>query len=188
MLKNIESEIETIISKSQVPEDSIHSKNTREWVLKLKPEADTALQIAALGHDIERSIEQRKIKRENFTDYDEFKKAHSQNSATILQEILLKYDVNQDFIDKVVSLVLLHEFGGTLEANILKYADSISFFDVNLPFYFQRNSERETAFRMKWGYNKLSQFAKSIVRNFSYDNVELEALFNKIVSQHSYNL
>ena len=188
MLKNIKSEIETIISKSQVPEDSIHSQNTREWVLKLKPEADTALQIAALGHDIERSIEQRKIKRENFTDYDEFKKAHSQNSATILQEILLTYDVNQDFIDKVVNLVLLHEFGGTLEANILKYADSISFFDVNLPIYFQRNSERETAFRMKWGYKKLSHFAKSIVRNFSYDNVELEAFFNKVVSQHSYNL
>jgi len=188
MLKNIESEIETIISKSQVPEDSIHSQNTREWVLKLKPEADMALQIAALGHDIERSIEERKIKRENFTDYDEFKKAHSQNSASILQEILLKYDVNQDFIDKVVHLVLLHEFGGTSEANILKYADSISFFDVNLPFYFQRNSERETAFRMKWGYEKLSQVTKSIVRNFNYDNVELEALFNKIVSQHSNDL
>ena len=180
MLKNIESEIEMIISKSKVPEDSIHSKNTREWVIKLKPEADMALQIAALGHDIERSIEERKIKRKNFTDYDEFKKVHSQNSATILHEILLKYDLNQDFIDKVVDLVLLHEFGGTPEANILKYADSISFFDVNLPFYFQRNSERETAFRMKWGYKKLSLFAKSIVRNFSYDNVELEAFFNKI--------
>ncbi len=181
MLKNIESEIETIISQSHVPEDSI-SQNTREWVLGLKPEADMALQIAALGHDIERSIEERKIKRANFTDYDEFKKAHSQNSATILQEILLDHDVNQDFIDKVVHLVLLHEFGGTPEANILKYADSISFFDVNLPFYFQRNSERETVFRMKWGYKRLSKVAKSIVRNFSYDNIELEALFNEIVS------
>ena len=188
MLKDIELEIETIISKSQVPEDSIHSKNTREWVLKLKPEADMALQIAALGHDIERSIEERKIKRENFTDYDEFKRAHSYNSATILQEILLKYDVKQDFIDKVVDLVLWHEFGGTPEANILKYADSISFFDVNLPFYFQRNSERETAFRMKWGYKKLSKIAKSIVKNFSYNNVELKALFNRIILQHSNNL
>ena len=182
MFKNIETEIAAIISHSQVPEDSIHSKNTREWVLKLRPKADAALQIAALGHDIERSIEQRKIKRANFTDYNEFKKAHSQNSATILQEILLKYDVNQDLIDRVVHLVLFHEFGGTAEANILKDADSISFFDVNLPFYFQRNSERETAFRMKWGYKRLSQLAKSIVKKFSYDNIELEAVFNKIIS------
>ena len=182
MLKNIESEIETIISKSQVPEDSIHSQNTREWVLKLKPEADMALQIAALGHDIERSIEERKIKRANFTNYNEFKKAHSQNSAIILHEILVKYNVNQGLIDKVVHLVLLHEFGGMQEANILKCADSISFFDVNLPFYFQRNSEEETAFRIKWGYKRLSKVAKSIVRNFSFDNIELEALFNEIVS------
>ena len=185
MLKNIESEIETIILQSQVPEDSIHSKNTREWVLKLKPEADMALQIAALGHDIERSIEERKIKRENFTDYNEFKKAHSQNSTIILCEIFSRHNINQKFIEKVTNLVMLHEFGGTMEANILKDADSISFFDVNLPFYFQRNSERETTFRMKWGYKKLSQVAKSIVRNFNYDNVELGALFNKIVSQHS---
>jgi len=28
------------------------------WVLRLKPEADIALQIAALGHDIERSIKE----------------------------------------------------------------------------------------------------------------------------------
>jgi len=184
MLKDIESEIENIISKSQVPEDPIHSKNTRDWVLKLKPEADIALQIAALGHDIERSVKERKIKRENFTDYDEFKRAHSQNSAIILQEILRKYELNQNFIDKVVHLVLLHEFGGGLEANILKYADSISFFDVNLPYYFQRHSERETVFRMKWGYKKLSEVGKSIVRNFSYDNDDLEALFRKIILQN----
>jgi hypothetical protein len=88
----------------------------------------------------------------------------------------------------VVHLVLLHEFGGTPEADTLKYADSISFFDVNLQFYFQRNSERETTFRMKWGYKKLSKVAKSIVRNFTYDNGELEALFNKIVLQDSNEL
>jgi len=188
MLKDIELEIERVILYSQVPEDSIHSKNTKKWVLELDPKANMALQIASLGHDIERSIEERKIKRENFTDYDEFKKAHSQNSATILREILSEYDVNHDFIGKVVHLVLLHEFGGTPEADILKYADSISFFDVNLQFYFQRNPERETAFRMKWGYKRLSKVAKSIVRNFSYDDVDLEALFHKNVSKHSYDL
>jgi len=188
MIKAIESEIEAIISQSQVPEDPIHSKNTREWILKLKPEADIALQIAALGHDIERSIEKRKIKRKNFTDYDEFKKAHSQNSIIVLCEIFSRHKINQQFIEKVTNLVMLHEFGGTMEANILKDADSISFFDINLPFYFQRNSVRETSFRMKWGYKKLSKVAKSIVRNFRYDNVDLEALFNKIVSQRSDNL
>ncbi len=185
MLKKIESEIETIISRSEVPEDPIHSKNTREWVLKLKPEADMALQIAALGHDIERSIRERKIRREDYSNYDQFKKAHSQNSAKVLNEILSKYDINKTIIAKVTDLVMRHEFGGNPEANILKDADSISYFDVNLPFYFSRNSQNETAFRIIWGYKRLSECAKSIVRNFSYDNSKLEALFQKAVLELS---
>ncbi len=48
----IKKKIEKIIEKSPIPEDPIHSKNTLKWVLKLKPDADDALQIAALGHYI----------------------------------------------------------------------------------------------------------------------------------------
>jgi len=183
MFESIEAEIERIISKSEVPEDSIHSKNTREWLLKLKPEADMALQIAALGHDIERSLKEGKTQRQNYADYNEFKKAHSRKSAKVLCEILLKYDINQTIIDKINKLVICHEFGGNPEANTLKDADSISYFDVNLPFYFQRNSEMETIFRMNWGYQRLSPNAKSIVRRFCYENVVLQALFQQIVLQ-----
>ena len=183
MFESIESEIELTISKSEVPEDPIHSKNTREWVLKLKPDADMALQIAALGHDIERSINKRKTKRKNYVDYNEFKKAHARKSAKVLYEILSKYNLNPTIIDKITNLVVCHEFGGNPEANILKDADSISYFDVNLPFYFQRNSEMETIFRMNWGYQRLSPNAKSIVRRFCYENVVLQALFQKVVLQ-----
>ncbi len=181
MFKKIESEIGKIISKSEVPEDPIHSKNTKRWVLKLKPEADIALQLAALGHDIERSVTVKKIKRENYTDYNEFKKAHSQNSAKVMNEILSRYNINPTIIDKVTNLVICHEFGGNPEANILKDADSISYFDVNLPFYFHRNSEKETTFRILWGYKRLSKHGKCIVRNFRYDNVELQSLFQRVV-------
>ncbi len=38
-----------------MPEDPRHAENTLDWLLKLKPDADEALQIAALGHDIERT-------------------------------------------------------------------------------------------------------------------------------------
>jgi hypothetical protein len=181
VFKNIESEIERIISKSEIHEDSKHSKDTRAWVLRLKPEADIALQIAALGHDIERSIKELKIKRENYTDYNKFKMAHARNSAKVLYDLMSKYDLNETIRYKVSNLVTHHEFGGNPEANILKDADSISYFNVNLPFYFQRNLKGETAFRIMWGYQKLSDEAKSIVRNFSYDNIELEALFQKVV-------
>ncbi|MFQ5769391.1 MAG: DUF4202 family protein [bacterium] len=181
VFKNIELEIERVISKSEIPEDSEHSKNTRAWVLRLKPEADIALQIAALGHDIERSIKELKIKRENYVDYNKFKMAHARNSAKVLDDLLSKYDLTEIIRYKVSNLVTHHEFGGNPEANILKDADSISYFDVNLPFYFQRNSRRETEFRMIWGYQRLSDGAKSIVKNFSYNNIEVEALFQEVV-------
>ena len=183
MLKNIELEIERIISKSEIPEDSKHSKNTRAWVLRLKPEADISLQIAALGHDIERSIKELKINRENYSDYNEFKRAHSINSAKVLNDLLSKYNLNKNIRNKISNLVIHHEFGGNPETNILKDADSISYFDVNLPLYFQRNSREETESRIMWGYQRLSDKAKSIVRNFSYDNIELESLFRDVVCE-----
>ncbi len=58
--------IHAIISKSRVPEDPVHAENVLEWVLKLKPDADEALQIAALAHDIDRAVEKRKILRADF--------------------------------------------------------------------------------------------------------------------------
>ncbi len=68
----IKERIEKIISGSAVPEDSIHSKNTLEWLTKISPIVDEALEIAALGHDIERAIEGRKVKQSDYSSYHEF--------------------------------------------------------------------------------------------------------------------
>ena len=183
--KEIELEIEKFISKSEVPEDRPHSKNTKDWVIKLFPEADFALQIAALGHDIERSIKEKKIKREEYLDYNKFKEAHSHNSAKIMRKILQKYKIDSKIIDKVTYLIENHEFGGNPEVDILKDADSISFFDVNLPKYFPRNTKKETYFRIKWGFDKLSKRARFIVNKFSYDNIELDTLFRKVINMNN---
>ena len=92
----VKKKIEEIIRHSPVPEDPIHSKNTLEWLLKLNPHADDALKIAALGHDIERAIEKRKVRRGDYENYDEFKKAHALNSATI-KPANIKLSKNQKF-------------------------------------------------------------------------------------------
>ncbi|GAH59945.1 unnamed protein product, partial [marine sediment metagenome] len=104
--------IEGVIEKSLVSEDPLHAKNTLEWLLKLKPDADDALKIAALGHDIERAIEHRKVKRKNYRDYDEFKEAHALNSARILEEIMKGCNVRKELIDDICFLVSHHETGG----------------------------------------------------------------------------
>jgi len=174
-------EIEEIIKKSPVPEDPIHSKNTLEWVLKLKVDADEALKISALGHDIERAIEKRKVNRKDYKTFDEFKNAHAINSAKILAEIMKKYKIDNSLTESVFHLVSCHETGGTGNADILKNADTISFFHVNLPFYYNRNGIEDTKRRCLWGYRKLPDNLKSIVANFNYKNKELNSLIKDCI-------
>ncbi len=172
----VKKKMEGIIKKSQVPEDPIHSKNTLEWLLKLKPDADDALKIAALGHDIERAIAERKVRREDYKDYDEFKEAHASNSAKILAEIMKECNISKKLADDIFFLVCHHETGGTRRVDILRDADSISFFHVNLPYYFLRNGIEETKRRCLWGYGKLPKNMQEVVVKFNYNDKELESL------------
>lgn len=183
--RSLVTRIEAIVKASKVPEDSVHSKNTLKWVLKLKPDADDALKIAALGHDIERAIEDEKVNRRDFESYDEFKNAHAINSAKILKRIMISCKVvNKDLIKDVCFLVVNHETGGDTRANLLKEADGISFFDVNLPYYFVRNGEEETKKRVLWGYNRLSNNSKKIISKFKYENKELDSFVKKVYKDY----
>lgn len=169
--------IERVIAQSSVTEDSIHSKNTLQWLLRLKPEADEGLQIAALGHDIERAIEERKVKRQDFEDYDAFKHTHAQNSASILRELMLDNGINDArFIDDIYNLVCRHEVGGDPRSDVLRDADSLSYFDVNLPHYYQRNGREETLSRCLWGYRRLSEHGKTMLREIRHDDEDLREI------------
>jgi len=185
LMKEIERELKEVIKKSEIPEDYPHAKNVKEWVLRLKPDADTALQIAALAHDIERAISNRKILKNNFKDYDSFKKAHSINSAKITLEILNRFPLSKKVKDKVRYLIENHEFGleNDQELSVLMNADSLSFFEVNLPLYFQRHNIDDTLFRMEWGYRRLSERAKKFLKQFKYKNETL----NNLLKEFMYN-
>ncbi len=176
-----------IISHSSIPEDYLHAKNVREWVLRLKPDANWALQIAALAHDVERAFDQRKVKRAEYKDYSAFKKAHASNSAKIITEILEKYPLNGSLKNKIIYLVEQHESGNDKdrELSVLNDADGISFFQINLPFYFKRNTEEETLFRMRWGYKRLSRPARNIVKKFKYEDEKLNQLLEECIVSES---
>ena len=172
----VKKKIEGIIEKSLVPEDPIHTRNTLEWLLKLMPDADEILKIAALGHDIERAIQDRKVKRKDYESYDEFKKAHALNSAKILEKIMKECNVRKELVEDLFFLVNHHEIGGDRRANVLRDADSISFFHVNLPYYLIRNGAKETKKRYLWGYKKLPKNVQEVVIKFNYKDKELESL------------
>jgi len=179
--EHVKKSIEAIIAGSSVPEDPVHSENTLAWLLKLKPDADEALQIAALGHDIDRAIEDRKVRREDFEDYDQFKAAHASNSAVILREIMDTHDLTVKVADEVCRLVCRHEVGGDERSDLLKDADSMSFFDVNLPFYYRRSGWDETKRRCRWGYERLSEKMKRVAAELTFENHELDAMLKSTI-------
>ena len=173
--------IRAVIAGSRVPEDPRHADNTLEWLLRLEPGAGEALQLAALAHDIDRAIEQFKVKRAEFDDYDAFKAAHARHGAKLLRPILTACGVAQDIADEACRLVVIHEVGGDPDSNLLKDADSISYFDVNLPLYYQREGWAEAKRRSLWGYRRLSARARNIVGNIDYQDEEITCLLQGVI-------
>jgi len=179
-IDNLKKKIMGIISKSSVPEDPIHAINTLEWLLKMDPEADEALRIAALGHDIERAMENRKVRREEFADFIAFKKAHAINSANVLKELMTRYGIDKGLMDDVYGLVCCHETGGDPRSDLLRDADSLSFFHKNLPMFFDREGPERAFERCIWGYERLSPEARDRVKGFSYNNEELSLIVTTV--------
>jgi len=81
-MKKIKKEIKNIILQSPFKTDWSHAKSTKKWLLKLKPDADIALQIAALTHDIERGLKSNLDKSsKKFNNYENHKKIHSEKKC-----------------------------------------------------------------------------------------------------------
>lgn len=175
--------IRAIIADSKVAEDPRHAENTLEWLLRLDPKADQALQIAALAHDIDRAIEAQKVRRADYDDYDAFKAAHARNGAKILRAILDECGVAKSIAGEACRLVTLHEIGRDPRADLLKDADGISYFEVNMPLYYEREGWEETKRRCIWGYRRLSARMKEIAKNITYEDEALTRLLKEAIRE-----
>ncbi len=179
--------IRATIATSKVPEDPLHAENTLKWLLTLSPEADQALQIAALAHDIERAVENQKVHRDDYDDYDAFKSAHARHGARILREIMKKCGADGSVTEEACRLVTLHEVGGDHRSDLIKNADSISYFKVNMPLYYQREGWEETKRRCIWGYRRLSRTMKKVAEEITYEDPLLTRLLRKAIQEASSN-
>ncbi|RME86974.1 MAG: hypothetical protein D6771_01065, partial [Zetaproteobacteria bacterium] len=101
-----------LVARSRVPEDAGHAEDTLCWLERLRPDADWALRLAALAHDLDRALpDDLRVHREDFADYDDFKAAHAANSARVLARILHDVRAPTDAIRKATYFVLHHETG-----------------------------------------------------------------------------
>ena len=115
-------------------------------------------------------------RRGDFNDYDSFKEAHAVNGAKMLREILESCCLESSLVEEACRLVVRHEFGGDPVSDLLKDADSISYFEVNLPLYYQREGYEETLRRCVWGYHRLSNTMRTRCKMLSFPDLTLSQL------------
>lgn len=102
-------------------------------MLRLDPEASEPLLLAAVTHDIERHFPggTQPDKAAGAWDDVAYNTAHARRSAEIVTGWLRGHGVAEDFVAAVEPSILEHEFGGSLEGDVLQAADSFSFLEVN---------------------------------------------------------
>ena len=148
-----------------------HLRNTATHVVELMPAADEALLIAAVTHDIERSSAQpNPYAGGSFRD-PRFLNHHQEEGARMMAEFLETQGAPLSLIDKVRSLISKHEVGGSPEADVLRDADSMSFFADNLEDFFEgkfaNQSRGDVAEKVRWMFERVdSPVAKAFCKPY----------------------
>lgn len=112
--------------------DGEHLDRTGHWLLELAPDAPEPLVIAALLHDMERDVPGGPVLDKQHISWDdpEYNRAHCERSAAIVAGWLVGRGAPHSFVEGVLP-IREHEFGGSLEGDLLQAADSLSWLEVN---------------------------------------------------------
>jgi len=115
-----------------------HLLAMEKWIKVVYPQADDAMIIAAVAHDIERAfpLEEGEVKPEkkNWDDVT-YLTWHGKRSARFIESFLENNDADPKLVEKVKNLVEAHDLGGDDEKDALKDADSISFLENNADIF-----------------------------------------------------
>jgi hypothetical protein len=115
--------------------DGLHLARTAYWACELDPEASEPLIIAALLHDMERSVPGGPVIDKRNTPWDDpvYNRAHCVRSAFVVREWLRQNEAPAEFVAGVEQPILEHEFGGSPEGDLAQAADSLSFLEICVP-------------------------------------------------------
>ena len=146
-----------------------HLRRTLHWLLELDPGADEALQIAALAHDIQRAFRDGEpAPRDGFLD-PVFLGHHQERGGEIIADFLHREGADAAVAERVRTLVSRHEEGGSAEQDLLRDADSVSFFENNCDYFLRVLVPREGAEAVRakfaWMFERIgSEPARRIAR------------------------
>lgn len=172
--------IEVQLKLSEVKIDYMHSELTLKWALKLKSDADISLQIAAIGHDYERSFPDRE-RSKDYNTYDQYKNSHALKSAKMIVELMDANYFSVEEIEKTKKLIENHEIGGKGDLQVLTDADSLAFFEWNIPDYIETHSIEETKKKIIFMYKRISKNAKWFLNQITFEDNVLEKLYKETI-------
>lgn len=148
------------LAKPLVRADYNHALDTWQWALRLDPEADLSLQIAALFHDVERLTSETDARIEHHAaNYQDFKENHALKGAWMADQTLARAGVDERTRRRTARLITEHErppAAGDPEAReiaLLNDADALSFFSLNsvgyLDYYGLEQTRRKVAYTLR---------------------------------------
>jgi hypothetical protein len=148
------------LAKPLVRADYNHALDTWQWALWLDPEADLAVQLAALLHDVERLISEADARIEQHAgDYQAFKNGHAERGAELAEALLAEAGVDGGMRRRTARLIAAHEHAaapGDPDAgaiSLLNDADALSFFSLNsagyLDYFGLETTRRKVAYTLR---------------------------------------
>ena len=141
------------------PHGPAHLLQSLAWLDRLAPGSREAVRLATLTHDMERAFPGPDQPASSLSDV-EYYRLHSARSARVVGAWLREQGAGETLLKDVQELVLLHEFGGNPEANLVQAADSLSFLEVNIDLFLEfarsgKFSVAEVRGKFDWTYNRI---------------------------------
>lgn len=172
LYKKVEQFVKESFKKAGKEASVKHFIRTAYWINVLEPNADEALLISGVSHDIEQAFNGDWVK--GSIDPNILKK-HQNLSAEKFAEFLKSINAESVLIDRVKMLVSHHEDGGNDDQNVLKDADCISYFEnqaLRHAVEWQKNGKSIQDIKKKFNYtfDKITSLKARQIANPMYED------------------
>lgn len=113
--------------------DREHLTRAGDWMVALAPDAPEHLVLAALTHDLERSVPGGPVLDMANVPWDDrgYNDAHTGRSAEVVPPWLAERGAPEAWVEAIRQPIREHEFGGSPEGDLMQAADSISYLETN---------------------------------------------------------
>ena len=123
------------------------------WLDQFAPDASFPVRFATLTHDMERAFpgEDAPDMARMVVPWDtQYCLAHGKRSARVVSNWLAEQEASDGLIFDVSELIIMHEYGGWGDADLVQAADSVSFLEVNVDKFISWVPTAEHG----WGYER----------------------------------